>query len=195
MSIEVNRSALTTPSQYLELIATQVASFPIDKLNDAISVLQKAHQDDKTVFLVANGGSAGFLSHWEVDWIKGVFLATNKSLNTVSIPGQVGLFSAASNDFGWNVAFKEILRMRAKKDDILVAVSSSGESQNVINATKFAIEVGFKTISLSGFGDTTLSGISEVPIALDSTDMQVIEDCHHLFGHIVLKSFGGRCQE
>lgn len=147
------------------------------------------------MFLVANGGSAGFLSHWEVDWIKGIFLATNKSLNTISIPGQLGLFSAASNDFGWNVAFQEILRMQANEDDVLVAISSSGESLNVIKATQFALEVGIKTISLSGFGDTTLSRIAEVSIALDSTDMQVIEDCHHMFGHIILKSFGGRCQE
>lgn len=186
---------MTAPLKYLELIATQLASFPIDKLHESITVLQEAHLKEKNVFLIANGGSAGFLSHWEVDWIKGIFLATGKPLHAISIPNRVGLFSAASNDFGWSIAFQEILRMQAKKDDVLVAVSSSGESQNIVNATRFAVDNELKTISLSGFGDTSLSRISEVSIALNSSDMQVVEDCHQIFGHLVLKSFGGKCQD
>lgn len=186
---------MTTPLKYLELIASQLVTFPIDQLHESIELLHEAHQKERNVFLIGNGGSAGFLSHWEVDWIKGIFLVTGKPLHAISIPNRVGLFSAASNDFGWSIAFQEILRMQAKRDDVLVAVSSSGESENIINATKFAVDIGLNTISLSGYGDTSLSRISQVSIALSSTDMQVIEDCHQVFGHIVLKSFGGKCQD
>jgi len=181
-------------SVYLEKVARELRLYSNDSLHASIDMLQVAHQNSRNVYLIGNGGSAGFLAHWEVDWIKGVFLATNKPLNTTSIPSRIGLFTAACNDFSWHEAFQEILRMQANPEDILISVSSSGESLNVIKATKFANDNGLKTISLSGFGDTTLSRISKVALALPSTDMQVIEDCHHVFGHIVLKSFGGECQ-
>jgi D-sedoheptulose 7-phosphate isomerase len=167
----------------------------MNELKIAIEVLQKAHQDRRDVYLIANGGSAGFLSHWEVDWVKGVFLETNFPLKAISIPGQLGLFSAACNDFGWEKAFQKILSIQSRPGDVLVSVSSSGESRNIIQATEFARENGLKSISLSGFGSTSLSRISEIPLAFQSRDMQVIEDCHHIFGHLVLKSFGGQCQK
>lgn len=172
-----------------ELIKSVDELFSNPNLRIALSMLHDAHRDDRQVFTMGNGGSASIAQHFSVDWTKGVFELTGKSLRTSCLSSNFPLHSAASNDTSFANAYSLLLEAVGKIGDVAVIVSSSGESANMLNAANKAREIGIKTICLSGFGNSQLGALGDINIKISSRDMQVIEDVHGLFGHYILKSF------
>jgi D-sedoheptulose 7-phosphate isomerase len=146
-------------------------------------------ESGKTIHLAGNGGSAAMVSHFSTDWTKGLHLTSGKIYKTRVLTDNIPLLTAAANDFSWETALSSILEMNFDQEDILLIVSSSGNSSNLVNLAKKAKEIGITTISLSGFAASNLTKVTDLSLTTSCTDIQQIEDAHSIFGHLIYKIF------
>lgn len=157
------------------------------RLTEAFELLESCYNDKNWVYVGGNGGSATMAQHFVTDWTKGLFEKTGEALKSFALNSNVGLISAVSNDLGNTSVFDLPLKALAKPADVLVLISSSGSSDNILRAADYAQLLGMKVIGLSGFGDSMLSKMCDVSVEVNSNDMQIIEDTHSVFGHLVFK--------
>ena len=179
-----------------EIVATHIksVSFHIQELNSlellkSLELISDAYERKSSVYIGANGGSATMALHFATDWSKGLYESTGKGLKAMSLNSNVGINTAIANDRNYSETLSLPLEILGQKGDLLILISSSGISANIIKAAKTAREMGIQVIGISGFGITPLIDLSDVGLTINSTDMQVIEDCHSIFGHIVYKYF------
>jgi phosphoheptose isomerase len=163
--------------------------FANSSLRKAVDILHRCHARGNQVFTMGNGGSAAIAQHFSVDWTKGIYELTGKSLKTTCLSSNFSIHSAAANDVSFADSYSFLLDALADQGDVAVIISSSGKSPNMINAATRARELGIHAICLSGFGGGKLGILGDVNLNLQSNDMQVIEDVHGFFGHYLLKSF------
>jgi D-sedoheptulose 7-phosphate isomerase len=152
-----------------------------------ISVIQECWENQNRVLVAGNGGSAAISSHIVTDWNKGLFLNKNKQFNCLDLTSNLPLLTASANDLGWENALSQIFLMNFSRGDIVLIISSSGESLNLINLAKTARGCGVNVIGLSGNGHSTLVKNCDFYLTTNSSDTQIIEDSHSVFGHLVYK--------
>ncbi len=121
------------------------------RLAEAAELLNDAHDRDATVFACGNGGSASIANHLQCDHVKGVRNGTDLNARVFSLSTNVELFSAIANDHGYDTVFEYQLQSLARPGDVLVAISSSGRSPNIVRALEWANRHGMHTIALTGF--------------------------------------------
>lgn len=139
------------------------------------------------IYLCGNGGSAFGASHYVTDWNKFLLTQNQIKLKAISLNDNVGILTAYANDTSYENIFKKQLETLLTKDDLLICLSGSGNSQNCINAVSFANSIGATTVSILGFDGGKLLNISKKKIHLKVNDMQVYEDLQLSIGHIILK--------
>ena len=111
----------------------------------------------------------------------------NRNLNIKSLCDNVGILTAYSNDMSYEDVFSEQVRAYGKRGDLLVLVSGSGNSANLIKANQMAKKMGIKTLAVVGYDGGKLKNICDNYVHVPSFDMQICEDIHLIFGHIVMK--------
>ena len=173
----------------LDLRVTTDDFFSNSRLHEAVDLLHNCHERGNHVFTMGNGGSAAIAQHFSVDWSKGIYELTGKSLKTTCLSSNFAIHSATANDVSFVDSYSFLLEALAEEGDVAVIISSSGKSPNMVNAATRSRELGIKTICLSGFGGGKLGTLGDINLNLQSNDMQVIEDVHGFFGHYLLKSF------
>ena len=177
-------------STYFNQIQQAVVEFAnLKELEAALNILRECHEDENQVFLMGNGGSSTIAQHFSVDWSKGILQSTGKALRTNCLSSNPAILTAISNDIAFEDVYAFQLECFGKTGDVAVIISSSGKSVNMLKAAEYAAKKGITSICLSGFGGSILGTMGTVNINLSSTDIQVIEDVHNLFGHYVLKNF------
>jgi phosphoheptose isomerase len=174
---------------YLDQVRQHLSVYDSPQFEQAVKIIEDKYLNNNWIFFGGNGGSNAIVEHFATDWSKGVYQATGQPLKTFVLNSNSSLSTAISNDLAFDKTLSFPLSIYAKPDDLLVLVSSSGTSPNIINAFKFANQLGLDVIALSGFGSNSKLLEADVSINIDSTDYQVIEDVHHVFGHLVLKFF------
>ena len=175
-------------SEYFKEFAKIQSDEIIDDWNEALAMLVDAWKRNLKIFVAGNGGNFLNALHFSTDWNKGVFLATGKSLNT-SVSGEnQGLISAIQNDDGQDISIINYYKYVMKEADIFVLMSAGGSSQNILNAASFAKEKGIRTIGLTGGLFRQPEGTFSKCLHFNSSDMQIVEDIHAMFGHTVLKA-------
>jgi len=138
------------------------------------------YKSNKRIFFIGNGGSNSICSHMMEDFAKILRIPTF----TFSDPALITCFS---NDYGYENAIKEWLSIHLNSDDILIAISSSGESKNITNATKFAKDKDIKIITFTGFDiNNTLSKLGDINFYLNSKSYGIVECYHQTILHIIL---------
>lgn len=152
-----------------------------DSIRDTIIALRKVLADKKTVYTFGNGGSASTASHLACDLAK----TTGKPFRTVSLTDNISLVTAWANDAEYADIFKSQLADKLSLGDMVVAISGSGNSQNVIRAVKYAKEHNAITIGLTGFDGGQLGKIADINVNVPSRNMQHIEDCHLALCHLI----------
>jgi len=158
----------------------------IKDLEKIIFALKKAYTNKKnTIFICGNGGSAAIANHFECDHKKILFEGT-KNLNPkiISLCANNPLITAIANDFSYEEIFLKQLQYLAKKGDILITISSSGKSKNIIKALKWSNKNNIRTISFTGFDGGKAKRISKYNIHCNSNNYGVIEDIHQGLMHI-----------
>jgi len=159
----------------------------IKDLENIILTLKKAYINTKqTVFICGNGGSAAIANHFECDHKKILFEET-KNLNPkiISLCTNNPLITAISNDFSYEEVFSKQLEYLSKKGDILITISSSGKSKNIIRALKWSNKNGIKTISFTGFDGGESKKIANLNIHASSYNYGVVENIHHAIMNII----------
>jgi D-sedoheptulose 7-phosphate isomerase len=145
----------------------------------------KAHADGKKVIFMGNGGSATTASHFARDISIGTAAEGKPRLRAASLVDNVAMITSLANDVDYNSIFKEQLVGQLDKGDVVIGISASGNSPNVLEAIKFARGQGAVTVGLIGFGGGKLKGLVDKSIVLSSRDYGQVEDTHLVLDHIV----------
>lgn len=160
-------------------------------IKTAIDMIARKFADNKKIITCGNGGSASTASHYITDWNKMVNLATGKRFRGLSLCDNVGLITAYANDISYDEVFSGQLKAIMDEGDILVAISGSGNSPNVLSAVAYANEIGAETLGIVGYDGGKLMPMCTHSVLVPSFDMQLCEDVHLMFGHMVMKTLCG----
>ena len=152
-------------------------------LDRAATVLLEAYARGSRAFSCGNGGSASIANHMQCDHVKGVRTATDLTPRVHSLSANVELVTAISNDLGYENVFVYQLQSQSEPGDVLVAVSSSGRSPNIVQALSWGRDHGLRTIAITGFDGGDSRKVAEVSIHVECTNYGVIEDLHQAIMH------------
>ena len=175
---------------YTDYLNRAVTSVDPDQLDAVIDLLERGRREDRTVFVIGNGGSAANASHFAQDLAKGTLASpeSEQRLRALSLTDNLPFISAFGNDEGYDRIFDQQLRTFARRADILVAISGSGNSPNILRAVTFARERGMATVGVTGFDGGALHTMVDVPLHVPLDDMCTAESVHSiLFHYIVLE--------
>jgi D-sedoheptulose 7-phosphate isomerase len=158
-----------------------------------IEELQKAYDADQQVFIIGNGGSASTASHMACDLAKTVLgklpNKTTKRFRVMSMTDNVSLITALSNDFGFEHVFTEQLQLFARKGDLLIVITGSGNSPNLICAVELARKMGLRTAGLLGFDGGKIQPLLDTPVLVPNYSYGYVEDVHVIFDHLITAWF------
>jgi phosphoheptose isomerase len=152
-------------------------------LDRAAAILLDAYTTGAGVFTCGNGGSAAIANHLQCDHSKGIRTATDLLPKVVSLSTNVELLTAIANDVSYEDVFVYQLQSHSAPGDVLIAVSSSGRSPNIVRALTWARDHGLRTIALTGFDGGSARAVADVPVHVDGTNYGVVEDLHQAIMH------------
>jgi len=153
----------------------------------ASSIILKKIKDQKNIFTMGNGGSAHNASHFITDWSKMANVHSGIKVRGICLNDNNGLITAYSNDISFSEIFSGQLKYLMNEGDLVIAVSGSGNSQNVVKAVEYANENGGTSIAFVGYDGGKLKDLAHHTIHVPSFDMQICEDAHLSIGHIIMK--------
>ena len=178
-------------NNYIEQHNIVMSCLDVKEIESAISLIMDKVVKGKRIAVCGNGGSALAASHYITDWNKMVNLKTGRRFNGICLSDNVGLVTAYANDLSYDNIYSEQVKNLLLPDDLLITISGSGKSQNVVRATEVANEMEVTTLAICGYDGGDLKKISKQSVWIKSYDMQLCEDAHVMFGHIVMKSLCG----
>jgi len=173
--------------KYLKKINSSFTREVDKNIQKLATSLGEAWKKNKNVFICGNGGSAANAMHIANDFIYGAGVKKNKGLKVEALTSNSSVLTCLANDTGYENIFLEQLKVKSEKGDILIALSGSGNSQNVINAINFAKKKGVKTFSILGYDGGECKKISENNIHFQINDMQISEDLQLITGHLCMQ--------
>ena len=174
---------------YLEHEINTLKALDVNEINAALNLLLETFENGNTVFVFGNGGSSATASHFQNDFNKGVSEHTEKKFNFQCLNDNVATVMAVANDIGFEEVFRFQLIGHMRLGDVALAISGSGNSKNVLNAVEYAKSQGAKVIGLTGFGGGKLKELSDVSLHVPVNSMQITEDIHMVFDHLMMSIF------
>ncbi len=174
---------------YLEHEIDTLKALDVNEINAALNLLLETFENGNTVFVFGNGGSSATASHFQNDFNKGVSEHTEKKFNFQCLNDNVATVMAVANDIGFEEVFRFQLVGHMKPGDVVLAISGSGNSKNVLNAVEYAKSQGAKVIGLTGFAGGKLKELSDVSLHVPVNSMQITEDIHMVFDHLMMSIF------
>ncbi len=178
-----SRTAPAYFAAYFEESAHAASSVDPDEIQCAAAVLLECYERGGAVFSCGNGGSAAIANHLQCDHLKGVRSGTDLAPRVASLCSNVEVLTAIANDFMYDEVFAYQLQSQARPGDVLVAISSSGRSPNIVRALLWARDNDLRTIALTGFDGGEARIAAEVVLHVDSANYGVIEDTHQAIMH------------
>jgi D-sedoheptulose 7-phosphate isomerase len=174
-------------TQYFEKLQKTISSLNVEEIENCANVLLEAYEEGKQIFICGNGGSASTASHFACDINKGVSYGLEKRFKIIPLTDNLATITAYTNDVDYDIVFVEQLKNFFKEGDILIGISGSGNSKNVLNAVEYVNEYKGITIGWTGFDGGKLKKITTHSIHANVNDMQVAEDMHMVFTHLMMK--------
>ena len=164
-------------------------------MESIIEVLLRARAQGGTVFIVGNGGSASTSSHMATDLCKVTAIDGQPGVRAVSLPDHVALVTAWANDEAYERSFSGPLEAYILPGDVLIAISASGRSPNVLEATRVANRLGALTIGLTGFGGGELVRLARMSLVVAADDYGLVEDAHLAINHALTAALRARIHQ
>jgi len=174
-------------STYLDQISALVHKIPSKNIEELARIILHAYENGKRIFIFGNGGGSATSSHFVCDLAKGTATPGKPRLKAVSLSVNIPLITAWANDTDYTNTFGEQLKNLVEEEDVVIGLSGSGMSPNVINAFKVANSAGAVSVLLSGFNGGEAVSVAQTSIIVPSEDMQQIEDIHLMLCHIVFR--------
>jgi D-sedoheptulose 7-phosphate isomerase len=170
---------------YFEHLGRAQASVDRGRIEASAELLTRAYAGGGTVFACGNGGSAAISNHLHCDHLKGVQTDTALRPKVVSLSSTIETITAIANDISYDEVFVYQLRTLADPGDVLITVSSSGDSENVVRACQWAKENGVATIAMTGFSGGRTAKLADINLHVAGDNYGVIEDVHQSLMHIL----------
>ncbi|HLZ11373.1 MAG TPA: SIS domain-containing protein [Candidatus Acidoferrum sp.] len=181
-------SALASAKDYFASLQTVIARLDLSIVDRMADAIWKNYEQDRTLYIFGNGGSAALASHLACDFGKGTVVANRKRLRTVSLADNVALMTALANDLAYQEIFAEQLAGLAAKGDAVLAISGSGNSPNVVRGLEEARRIGLHTFAITGFSGGRVKPLADLCLVVPSDNMQHIEDVHLFATHAIFRA-------
>ncbi|MBW1990057.1 MAG: SIS domain-containing protein [Deltaproteobacteria bacterium] len=176
---------------YLQSLKEVLDSFDHEAFERMIKALLDAREKGATIFVMGNGGSASTASHWVCDINKGCSGGDHDRFRMMCLNDSISTMLAYANDVSYADVFVEQLKNFFEPGDVVIGISGSGNSENVLRAVAWARENGGTTVGLSGFSGGRLATIVDIPLVARVHDMQKTEDVHMIVVHMVMQRLQG----
>jgi D-sedoheptulose 7-phosphate isomerase len=169
---------------YIDSLCSALKALSEVQVNEAFEMIWSAWMHDRDVFVIGNGGSASTASHMACDMGKGTVTEGKRRLRIQSLTDNMAHFSALANDLGYEHVFTEPLRNLMRPGDLLIGISASGNSPNVVNAFEWAAAQGARTMAMVGFSGGKMKQIADVSVHIELSEYGPIEDAHMILNHL-----------
>lgn len=157
-----------------------------EKVKEISNKIILALKSENKILFVGNGGSASDCDHLATEFVS-KFYKDRHAFNAISLTSNNALITALSNDFSYDKAFSRQIEAIGKKGDILIALSTSGNSKNVVNAIKVANEMGLTTVGLTGQTPCEMDKICNILVKIPSSETPAIQEAQTMLGHLICK--------
>jgi len=154
--------------------------------------LLQAWKNQKILFICGNGGSAGNAIHLANDFNYGISKSDGIGMKVDALPANSSVITCLGNDIGYENIFSQQLEVKASKDDLLLVLSGSGNSPNILRALEVGNKIGMKTFAILGYKGGKAKEIAQHPIHFPIDDMQIAEDSQLIVGHMIMQWMCGR---
>jgi len=181
-----SKSAAQYSEKYSKYLCELLTKLDHKKVGQIIDAFIEAEKNHKFIYFIGNGGSAATSTHFACDLGKGT-KNSNHKFRTQGLADNLSTFTAYANDDGYDYVFSKQLENILNSGDIVVSISASGNSQNLINAINYAKTVGAKTISLLGFDGGKMKAISDISLVIETRKGEYgpVEDIHMVLDHLM----------
>jgi len=181
----------TFAHQYLSDLSTLLEAFDTQQFEHIIQMILNAYEKEQHIFIMGNGGSGATASHFVCDINKGCCMDLEKKFKVMCLNDNIPTMLALANDIAYSAVFEEQLKNFFQRGDLVIGISGSGNSENVLAAIRYARNNNGKTVGLSGFSGGKLSQLVDVPFVVPVDDMQKIEDVHMIIVHMIMQTVYG----
>lgn len=172
---------------YLSNLINSIKSSKIKQIEKASLKILETIKNKGTIFVCGNGGSAAISNHYVCDYLKFLRQHTKLRPKVISLSSNLETITAISNDFSYDQVFKYQAESLFEKNDLLIIISSSGNSKNVKEVVKYSKKKGVKIIGFSGFNGGYLKKYSDISIHISADNYGISEDSHHILMHVMLQ--------
>lgn len=170
---------------YILAVKQTLDQLPLSHIAKVVEQLHRARLQGRQIFILGNGGSAATATHLACDLGKNTVVAHAPRFRVLALTDNNAFFSALANDLGYEHVFAEQLANFVQADDVVIAISASGNSPNVLQAVQLAKRHGALTIGWSGYAGGKLATVVDLPIVVPNHCMEQIEDIHLLLAHMI----------
>jgi D-sedoheptulose 7-phosphate isomerase len=175
--------------EYRAHVLKVVESVDVSKVELAIGWLRQARDEGRQVFVCGNGGSASTASHFATDMVKGASYLRDRRFRIHALTDSLSTVTAYANDVSYDCVFAEQLKNHAFPGDVVLLISGSGNSPNVVEAARYAREAGCRSIALTGGDGGKLAAVADLNIGVGDPHMGRIEDLHLMLCHMICYYF------
>ena len=178
----------TIAERYLNQLTDLIQTFDLSVYDSMVQMILEAYDRNAQIFVMGNGGSGSTASHLVCDINKGSCFDLPRKFKMICLNDNMPTILALANDVSYDAVFEEQLKNFLNADDIVIGISGSGNSKNVLRAIRFAQKAGAHTIGWCGFGGGRLAALADLAFIADSHDMQQVEDAHMIVAHMLMQS-------
>ena len=176
-------------SQYFSKEIATINELDIVEINRALNAIYDAWQRGATIYTMGNGGSSATASHFVCDFNKGISCETGRKYKLICLSDNTPIITAIANDISYDDVFYLQLKDIVKPEDLIIAISGSGNSKNIIKAVEYAKQVGAQIVGLTGYTGGKLKQLADYSLHVPVDDMQITEDLHMVFDHMMMRVF------
>jgi D-sedoheptulose 7-phosphate isomerase len=171
--------------EYYKELSDTLLKLDYEQISEAMNALVNCYENGGTVYVFGNGGSSATASHMVCDFNKGVSMKKSKKFNFVCLSDNTPILTALANDLSYEDVFAYQIEKILTKDDLVLAISGSGNSKNIIKACEVAKKAGVKIIGMTGYDGGKLYQMADYHLHAPINDMMKAEDIHMSFDHMM----------
>jgi D-sedoheptulose 7-phosphate isomerase len=173
---------------YLTELKQVLDGFAHDQFDRVVNAIVEAYDQGVRIFIMGNGGSGSTASHMACDINKGTCFDLDKKFKMISLSDNIPTILALANDVSYDAVFVEQMKNFFVPGDLVIGISGSGNSENVLRAIRYARDHQGRTIGLSGFSGGKLAELVDIPFVARVDDMQKVEDVHIIVVHMIMQA-------
>lgn len=177
--------------RYIAMEKAVLDTLSSEDINTVMNVLEEARLKGKRIFIFGNGGSASTASHLTCDFNKGISYDQEIKYDIECLSDNIPMLMAIANDISYDDAFVVPLKNKLKPGDVVIGISGSGNSENVVRAFQYANELGADTVAFTGYSGGKLKGLAKYNVHVAVDNMQIVEDMHLVLNHMMMFILSG----